>query len=103
CTILKGVKVDKIRREQDKALLHLNNDSDLLVDEVIFALPHEKIQTLFESSGLLGNLKEMPSTSVATVSVGFSGDAIDSSAANGMGFVVSRNNDFTITKGLAMH
>jgi len=103
CTILKGVKVDKIRREQDKALLHLNNDSDLLVDEVIFALPHEKIQPLFESSGLLGNLKEMPSTSVATVSVAFSGDAIDSSAANGMGFVVSRNSDFTITKCLAMH
>lgn len=103
CTILKGVKVEKIGEEQGKAILHLNNDSDLLVDEAVFALPHEKVQPLFEPFGLLEDLKEMPSTSVATVSMAFSREAVDPSIGDGMGFVVSRNSDFTITKCLAMH
>lgn len=103
CTVLKGVKVESVRKEQDKAVLHLNNDSDLLVDEVIFALPHEKVQPLFEPYGLLEAMKEMPSTSVATVSMAFAKEAVQPETEEGMGFVVARNSDFTITKCLAMH
>ncbi|WP_370455153.1 protoporphyrinogen oxidase [Planomicrobium sp. CPCC 101079] len=95
CAILKGVKVDGIRKEADKAVLELNNASTIIVDQVLFTVPHSKLQPLFEPHGLLGGLKEMPMTSIATVSMAFPESAVESEG--GTGFVVARNSDFAIT------
>lgn len=95
CTILKGVKVEGIKKESNKAVLQLNNASSIQADQVIFALPHSKLQPLFEPYGLLNGLKEMPLTSIATVSMAFPEDALKSD--DGTGFVVARNSDFAIT------
>lgn len=103
CTVLKGVKVEKIAAEGDKAALKLNNDSTVVVDNVIFALPHAKVQSLFEPYGLLADLKEMPATSVATVSMAFPAEAVTQFTDNAVGFVVSRNSDFAITACIASH
>jgi oxygen-dependent protoporphyrinogen oxidase len=103
CTVLKGVKVEKITNESGKAILKLNNDSTLIMDDVIFALPHAKIQSLFEPYGLLGDLKEMPATSVATVSMAFPAEAVSRFTDNAIGFIVSRNSDFAITACIALH
>ncbi|MDN7247321.1 protoporphyrinogen oxidase [Planococcus shenhongbingii] len=102
-TVLKGVKVESIENNNAKAVLTLNNDSTIIADDVIFALPHSKVQSLFEPYGLLKELKEMPATSVATVSMAFPAEAVKQYTDNAIGFVVSRNSDFAITACIASH
>lgn len=103
CTILKGVKVEKIDKEQGRAMLELNNDSTIIADDVILALPHSKNQALFEPHGLLKELKEMPSTSLATVSMVFAKEAVQSPSQKGTSFVVARNSDYTVTSCISLH
>ncbi|WP_367281431.1 protoporphyrinogen oxidase [Planococcus shixiaomingii] len=95
CAVLKGVKVEGLKKEAGKAILELNNASSIEADQVIFALPHSKLQPLFEPYGLMNGMKDMPMTSIATVSMAFPEDAI--TAGSGTGFVVARNSDFAIT------
>ncbi|MCP2036189.1 oxygen-dependent protoporphyrinogen oxidase [Planomicrobium sp. HSC-17F08] len=102
-TVLKGVKVVQIAENNGKAVLKLNNESTLVVDDVIFALPHTKVQPLFEPYGLLEELKAMPATSVATVSMAFPAEAVREFADQAMGFVVARNSDLSITACIASH
>ncbi|EIM05465.1 protoporphyrinogen oxidase [Planococcus antarcticus DSM 14505] len=102
CTILKGVKVEKLERQNDQAKLRLNNGATITADGVIFALPHVKLLPIFEPLGLLRGLKEMPSTSIATVSIAFPEGAVKP-VQDCMGFVVARNSDFTITACSAAH
>ncbi|MGI2329416.1 protoporphyrinogen oxidase [Planococcus sp. YIM B11945] len=95
CTVLKGVKVERVAKEAAQAVLYLNNASSIAVDEAIFALPHSKLQPLFEPFGLLDGLKEMPMTSVATITMAFSEQAIN--YPDNLGFIVARTSDYTIT------
>lgn len=94
-TVLKGVKVEGIQKEAGKAVLKLNNTSVLHADQVIFTLPHSKLQPLFEPYGLLNSMKEMPLTSIATIAMAFPADKVK--LGDGTGFVVARNSDFAIT------
>lgn len=102
CTILKGVKVEKLVQQQTQVNLQLNNNASITADGVIFALPHSKLMPIFESLGLLKGMKDMPSTSIATVSIAFSEDAV-TPARDCMGFVAARNSDLTITACSAAH
>lgn len=95
CTVLKGVKVEGIKKDAGKAILKLNNASSIQADQVLFALPHSMLQPLFEPYSLLKGLKEIPLTSIATVSMAFPEAAVKS--GGGTGFVVARNSDFAIT------
>lgn len=99
---LKNVKVVKVERFEDQAVLHLNNDSRFVADEVIFAVPHEKLIPLFEPHGLLKGLKDFPSTSVATVFLGFAEGQVDL-PDNGTDFLISRNSDFAVSSATWMH
>lgn len=103
CTVLKGVKVEKIEKQNGQTLLSLNNDSAILADEVILALPHTRISPLFEPYGLLKPLKEMPAASVATVSMAFTAASHNCLTENAAGFVVARNSDIAITSCVASH
>lgn len=102
CTILKGIKVEKLVQKDTQVELQLNNEASMVADSVIFALPHAKLMPIFEPLGLLKGLKDMPSTSIATVSIGFSEEAIKN-PRDCTGFVVARNSDFTITACSAVH
>ncbi|RNF39401.1 protoporphyrinogen oxidase [Planococcus salinus] len=96
CKVLKNIKVMAVEKSGDQVLLNLNNGSSVLADEVVFAIPHKHAQPLFEPFGLLENVKDMPSTSIATISMAFSGEQVrDTSELNG--FVVARNSDLVIT------
>lgn len=103
CTVLKGVKVEKLEKQGSQTMLSLNNDSVILADEVILALPHTRIVPLFEPYGLLKSLKDMPAASVATVSMAFSAEAHNCLTENAAGFVVARNSDIAITSCAASH
>ncbi|ALS79289.1 protoporphyrinogen oxidase [Planococcus kocurii] len=102
CTILKGIKVEKIEQQQREIELTLNNETSITVDGVIFALPHAKLMPIFEPLGLLQGLKDMPSTSIATVSIVLP-ESVRASKSDCTGFVVARNSDFTITACSAAH
>lgn len=102
CTILKGIKVEKLTQKDNQVELQLNNEASVIADSVIFALPHAKLMPIFEPLGLLKGLKDMPSTSIATVSIAFPEGAVKN-PRDCTGFVVARNSDFTITACSATH
>jgi protoporphyrinogen/coproporphyrinogen III oxidase len=95
-SILKGHRVDKIIRYDDKYEVHLNNGETLVADSIIAATPHKITQSIFSEYSFFDPFKSVPSTSVATVALAFPEEAIKHDI-DGTGFVVSRNNDYSIT------
>jgi len=95
-SVLKGVKVEGIEKEEGKVTLHFNNGQTVIADAVIFATSHHVVRELFEPFGLLSGLKAMPSATVATVAMAFPAEKVKQED-DGTGFVVSRNSDFAIT------
>ncbi len=91
-----GIKVDHVEKENSRYLLHLSNGELLSADSVIVATPHQATQAMFSQYSFFDSFKVMPSTSVANVAMAFSESAIKKDI-DGTGFVVSRNNDYTIT------
>ncbi len=99
-TIQKGVSVKDLKKGKDGHYeLNLNDDESLQADGVILALPHpmmaELMLELMLDKNYLKDYKDMPATTVATVVTAFNEDAIN--LADGVGFVVSRHSDYTIT------
>lgn len=103
CNVLKSVKVKNVEKSGEQVVLHLNSDSSVSADEVIFAIPHSNVLPLFEPFGLLDSLKDVSTTSIATISMAFSEEQVPGTSELN-GFVVARNSDFTITAcSLAHH
>ncbi|OAK67763.1 protoporphyrinogen oxidase [Lederbergia galactosidilytica] len=95
-TIQKGVSVKDLKKGKDGHYeLNLNDDESLQADGVILALPHPMMAELMLDKNYLKDYKDMPATTVATVVTAFNEDAIN--LADGVGFVVSRHSDYTIT------
>ncbi|RDI47855.1 oxygen-dependent protoporphyrinogen oxidase [Falsibacillus pallidus] len=95
-SVVKGVKVEGIEREEKGYHLQLSSGEELTVDSVIVTTPHHAVQSMFNSLGFFDPLKSMPATSVATIAMAFPEEAIKRDI-DGTGFVVSRNSDYTIT------
>ncbi|WP_421384089.1 protoporphyrinogen oxidase [Bacillus salacetis] len=96
-SILKGVRVEQIEREEtDRFSLLLNNGERLEADSVVVTTPHPTIPSMFPQYNFFDHLKTTPATSVATVAMAFPKEAIKKDI-EGTGFVVSRNSDYTIT------
>lgn len=95
-TILKGHRVENITKINNKYEVYLNNGEMLVADSIIAATPHKVTQSMFSEFGFFEPLKSVPSTSVATVAMAFPAEAIKQDI-DGTGFVVSRNNDYSIT------
>ncbi|MEK5522284.1 protoporphyrinogen oxidase [Heyndrickxia sporothermodurans] len=96
-SIMKGirvVKVEKSSRDQDYEI-SLNNGEHLEADSVIIALPHYLLPNIFPRYDFFEPLSKVPATSVATVAMAFSEEAIRKNF-DGTGFVVARNSDYTI-------
>ncbi|WHY87684.1 protoporphyrinogen oxidase [Neobacillus novalis] len=95
-SILKGHRVDKITKVQQKYEIYLNNGETVKADCIIAATPHKVTQMMFSEYSLFDPFKSVPSTSVATVALAFPKEAIKKDI-DGTGFVVSRNSDYSIT------
>ncbi|CQR47185.1 Protoporphyrinogen oxidase [Paraliobacillus sp. PM-2] len=95
--VLKGLKVENINKnEEDSYTLTLSNGEKIEADSVIVSTPHASLPKMFLNYTLFDDFKVMPSTSVATVAMAFPKSSIIKDI-DGTGFVVSRNNDYTIT------
>ncbi|MEJ9211507.1 protoporphyrinogen oxidase [Bacillus smithii] len=95
-SVLKGTRVVKIEKEEDQYRLLLHNGEALRTDSVVLATPHGVIPDMLPQYDFYSPLKDMKSTSVATIAMAFPSEAIEQDI-DGTGFVVSRNSDFTIT------
>jgi protoporphyrinogen/coproporphyrinogen III oxidase len=96
-TVQKGMKVSRIEQKTDEGYtIYFTNGHVLQADSVVITTPHHSLQSMFPKHPFMDFLKNMPATSVATVSMGFNQSAI-SENTNGNEFIVSRNSDYSIT------
>ena len=95
-SILKGHRVEKITKSNQKYEIYLNNGETIQADSIIAATPHQITQGMFSDYRFFDPFKSVPSTSVATVALAFPTEAIKQDI-DGTGFVVSRNSDYSIT------
>lgn len=95
-SILKGHRVEKITKHNENYEIYLNNGETIHADSIIAATPHQITQSMFSDYRFFDPFKSVPSTSVATVALAFPEEAIRRDI-DGTGFVVSRNNDYSIT------
>jgi protoporphyrinogen/coproporphyrinogen III oxidase len=96
-TVQKGMKVSRIEQKTDEGYtIYFTNGHVLQADSVVITTPHHSLQSMFPEHPFMDFLKNMPATSVATVSMGFNQSAI-SENTNGNEFIVSRNSDYSIT------
>lgn len=101
-SILKGVRVERIEKDRNEFYIELNNGERLNAVSVIAALPHYLLPTIFSKYEFFRFLSNIPATSVATVSMAFSEQAVKK-PINGSGFVVSRNSDYSINACTLTH
>lgn len=101
-TVKKGIRIAKIVKQGNQSILELNNGETVVADAVIMTTGHLAASDLFESHGLLQGLKEIHTTSVATVALAFPKDAIVQEK-EGTGFLVSRSCDYSITACTWVH
>lgn len=95
-SVLKGVRVDAIKRVGNKNILQLNDGQIIEADAVIMTTGHKMASNLFAPHGFLQDLGGIPTTSVATVALAFPEEAVVQDQ-EGTGFLVSRTGDFSIT------
>ncbi|AMA63104.1 protoporphyrinogen oxidase [Kurthia sp. 11kri321] len=98
----KSVRVTNIQKSNHQLLLSLNNQSSIKADAVIIATSHTIAQSLFHEKQLLQELDGIPLNTVATVSLAFDETQI-AHHFTGTDFVVSRNNDLSITAATFMN
>jgi protoporphyrinogen/coproporphyrinogen III oxidase len=95
-TVLKGHRIETLKKYGDTYELELNNGAKLTADSVIVTVPHYTAASIFSDYDFFNELKAMSSTSVANVVLAFSEEAIEGDI-DGSGFLVSRNSDYAIT------
>ena len=95
-TVLKGYRIDSIKKYGATYEVALNNGEKMSADSVIVAVPHHTAASIFSQYDFSPVLKGMTSISVANVALAFSEDAIKKDI-DGTGFVVTRNSDYSIT------
>lgn len=95
-SVLKGIRVDRIKKVDKGYKLELNNGESLKADAIVSAVPHHVTHAMFQQYDFFDAFEQMPSTSVATVALTFPKEAVEKDI-NGTGFVVSRNSDYSIT------
>lgn len=95
-TVLKGQRVEKVKKTQTGYEISLNSGELLLAESIVATVPHQILPTIFADYPFFNEFKKVPSTSVANVALAFPKEAI-ANDIDGTGFVVSRNSDYTIT------
>ncbi|MEK3935525.1 protoporphyrinogen oxidase [Sporosarcina sp. FSL W7-1349] len=101
-SVLKGVQVEGIESRDGKTVLQLNGGREIEADSVILTTGHEMAGRLFAPYGILQNLRNIPTTSVATIALAFPEESIVQDK-EGTGFLVSRSSDYSITACTWVH
>ncbi|WP_409068286.1 protoporphyrinogen oxidase [Bacillus velezensis] len=94
--VMKGTKVTHIGREEKGYSVTLDNGKVLYAEGCIVTAPHKAAAKMLSDLPAVSCLKDMHSTSVANVALGFPEGAVKMEH-EGTGFVISRNSDFSIT------
>ncbi|TCP29261.1 oxygen-dependent protoporphyrinogen oxidase [Scopulibacillus darangshiensis] len=100
--LLRGVTVSRIKRENHKYELILNNNEKITADMVVSAVPNDISANLFSDAAYLKRENADPNTSVATVAMAFDKDDV-TLEKEGTGFVVSRKEPIAITASTWTH
>ena len=96
-SVKKGFRVEKIRKINGAGYeIELNGGEMLNADSIVMAVSHQIVYNIFPEYEFFHDFKNVPSTSVATVALGFPKEAVKKDI-DGTGFVVSRNGDYSIT------
>jgi len=98
-SVMKGVRIDAIEAPGmagEKTILEMNDGRKIEADAIILTTGHEMAGRLFAPHGLLRDLREIPTTSVATVALAFPEEHVVQDK-EGTGFLVSRSSDYSIT------
>lgn len=95
-TIIKGTAVSKIEKIENGYELTLANGDKEKADIVVVTTDHIQAQKMLGGYSFMNTFNNMPSNSVANVSMAFPDSAIKEDI-DGTGFIVSRNSDFRIT------
>ncbi|MGN7387165.1 protoporphyrinogen oxidase [Sporosarcina sp. SAFN-015] len=101
-TVRKGIRIESISKQGNQTILELNTGEKIVADSVIVTTGHMAASQLFASHGLLDGLKEIQTTSVATVALAFPEEAVVQDM-EGTGFLVSRSSDYSITACTWVH
>lgn len=95
--ILKNAKLTSVKKQGEMYVLNFEDGRTDTVDYVIMTAPHKVVAELFNQYTSVSYLKEIPSTSVATVVLAFPQSAVKKDI-DGTGFVVSKKTaDYSIT------
>ncbi|WP_203245909.1 protoporphyrinogen oxidase [Sporosarcina beigongshangi] len=95
-SVIKGARTEAIESDGDKTMIELSDGRKIEADAVILTTGHEMASRLFAPHGLLQDLGQIPTTSVATVALAFPEESVVQDK-EGTGFLVSRNSDYSIT------
>lgn len=101
-TVRKGIRIESISKQGNQTVLELNTGEKVIADSVILTTGHMAASQIFASHGLLEGLKEIQTTSVATVALAFPEESIVQDT-EGTGFLVSRSSDYSITACTWVH
>ncbi|MHA6260193.1 protoporphyrinogen oxidase [Sporosarcina sp. CAU 1771] len=98
-TVMKSIKIDAINQPEpnsNKTILSLNDGRKIEADAVVMSIGHAGASRLFAPHGILRELGEIPTTSVATIALAYPEEAVKLEH-EGTGFLVSRSSDYSIT------
>ncbi|OLO36461.1 protoporphyrinogen oxidase [Alkalihalophilus pseudofirmus] len=95
--VIKAVDIERVQKDGERYKLTFSNGNVETFDRVILTTPHEVTQKLLRDYDLIINpLKGIPSTSVATIAMGFPLSSIKGEL-KGTGFVVAKKSEYSIT------
>lgn len=100
-TIRTGVKVTKILRNGDGYVVESDNGKSA-ADHIVISVPHHVTESLLPNADYLKRQNADPNTSVATIAIAFSQEAVHMSK-EGTGFVISRREPKSITAATWTH
>ena len=95
--IFKGVKVEKIEKEDEQLKITLNNMSPIKCDAVILTTPFNATKEILSKNDLIQEMPPMSYSTIATVTMAFKKDQSNRDKKDAMTFFVSRNSDYAIT------
>jgi protoporphyrinogen/coproporphyrinogen III oxidase len=100
--VRKNTAVEKIKKTEEGYELYLSDGTAISADSVVMTTPAKVTRETLADYSFINLLKDMPTTSVATVGLAFS-EADIKQDINGTGFIVSRNAGYNITACTWVH
>lgn len=101
-TVLLGNRVEKVNKTEEGYEILLHSGNTMSADSIVMTIPHYVVNDILPHYSFLDCFKEVPSTSVATVTLAFPRAEVENNL-DGTGFIVSRNSNYHITACTWLH